>query len=191
MKIKGYVALFLYIFGLGLIGQSQLSEVFSIRLKLGLSVFGLIAVVDGFAVQQATRKKFLGATSACTVDQIPAVFDCLRREGKEGSFAVFMFQPTNAPKAEDAVNIQFSIEDGHAGLDWCLIGSTNVRDRKKVERFTAALGCAARLREMNQVKYLRIEQGDLPHLCQKVIIDLYAQRPDAKLTMVLEGFSWP
>jgi len=44
---------------------------------------------------------------------------------------------------------------------------------------------------MNQVKYLRTEDGDLPRLCQKVVCDLYEKNPETKLDLVVEGFSWP
>jgi hypothetical protein len=152
-------------------------------------VINVVATVAAIAFNRlATEKKLIAATLTCSVDHIPEVFDRLRREGKDGSFAVFMFRP---PNADDAVNIQFSIENGHIGLDWCLIGLTNVRDREKLEHFLAGCGYPAQLMEMNQVKYLRVEQGDLPHLCQRVIYDLYAQRPDTELHMVVEGFSWP
>jgi hypothetical protein len=49
--MKKYLALFLFIFGLGLIGQSWLSGVFSVRLKLLLSVLGLACFAAGVWIQ--------------------------------------------------------------------------------------------------------------------------------------------
>ena len=137
------------------------------------------------------RHKIVADTPSCDVSQIPAVFDRLKKDGKDESFAIFMFQPPNQPRPKDVINIQFSIEDGRVGLDWCLIGPSNIRDKEKFERCISMCGSKSQLREANQVKYLRVEDGDLPLLCQKVICDLYEKKAHTKLEMVVEGFQWP
>ncbi|HEY3762039.1 MAG TPA: hypothetical protein VGN23_09860 [Verrucomicrobiae bacterium] len=155
---------------------------------------GIIAGLIGVSVLmlRVTKKKVaIAATPECTLEQIPEVFSRLKQEGTNGSFAVFMFQPPDSSKTDDAINIQFSIEQGKIGVDWCLIGPINIRDKDKLEQFLSTHKYKYQLREMNGMKYVRVEEGNLPGLCQKVIKDLYAQRPDVKLDMVVEGFSWP
>jgi hypothetical protein len=144
-----------------------------------------------FILRLAKIKVVVADSPVCTVQQIPEVFGRLQQEGKDGSFAVFMFQGPNTSTPNNAINVQFSIEDGHIGLDWCLIGAINIRDEEKVARFIADLGYSARAKEENKVKYLRVDQGDMPQLCQKIITQLYAQPSTRKLDMVVEGFSWP
>jgi hypothetical protein len=41
------------------------------------------------------------------------------------------------------------------------------------------------------VKYLRVEEGDLPKLCEASIRDLYAISSDTGLGFIPEGFTWP
>lgn len=131
------------------------------------------------------------AFAECTLQKIPIVFEHLRQKGRDGSFVIFTFQPSAGSNPDDAINLQFSIAGGRIGLDWCLNSPGNIRDKEKLEGFIAAHGQRARLMETNQVKYLRVEQGDLPLLCQGVIIELYAMPFDVKLDLVAQGFPWP
>jgi hypothetical protein len=155
------------------------------------TTIAIVAVVIVVVLLVFAKKKIVADMPVCDVSQIPAVFERLKKDGKDGSFAVFMFQPPDQPSADDAINIQFSIEAGRIGLDWCLIGPSNIRDKEKFERFVSGRGFKIQLREMNGVKYLRTADGDLPRLCQQVVCDLYTKKPESKLDMVIEGFSWP
>ena len=156
-----------------------------------LVFFGAFVVLCALIVRAAKRKIKIAETPQCTLYQMPVVFDRLEKEGQDGSFAAFIFQPPGTSNRDDAINIQFSIENGRVGLDWCLLGSANIRDKDKLERFITGQGYKFRLQEMNEVKYLRVEEGDLTRLCQSVITGLYALRPTSKLGLVVEGFSWP
>lgn len=127
----------------------------------------------------------------CTLGQIPVVVEHLRQKGHDGSFVIFTFQPSATSNPDDAINIQFSIASGRIGLDWRLNSPANIRDKDKFEGFAAAHGQRVQLMETNQVQYFRVEQGDLPLLCQGVIIELYAMRPDVKLDLAVQGFPWP
>ena len=155
------------------------------------AIVGIVCVILVVAVAACAKKKIVADTPVALVSQIPEVFERLKKEGKDGSFAVFMFLPPEKPNSDDAINIQFSIEGGRIGLDWCLVGPSNIRDKEKFERLVASLGYKILPREMNQVQYLRIEEGSLPVLCERVICDLYAKKSDTKLEMVVEGFTWP
>jgi hypothetical protein len=125
------------------------------------------------------------------VGQLSLIFDRLKTEGKDGSYAAFVFQPPGRPRDDDSVNIEFSVEGGRIGLDWCLIAPANIRDQEKYEQFVTSLGYQFRSCEMNQVKFLRIDEGNLPQLCEKVVCDLYHSRRDTRLDLVVEGFTWP
>jgi hypothetical protein len=123
------------------------------------------------------------------IADVPGIFEKLRATEKDGSFAVLAFTP---PGESEAVNIQFSIEGGRTGLDWVLIGPLNIRDKEKFARFADKLGYRVSEREMNNVKYLRVEEGgSLPQLCQASISSLYSVPPEAELDLIPQGFTWP
>ena len=44
---------------------------------------------------------------------------------------------------------------------------------------------------MNKVHYLRAEGRDLDTLGSRIIVELYAMPPTAKLELITEGFDWP
>lgn len=154
-------------------------------------VLAVFVVVCALLLRARRLKVKIAGPLQCTLYQMPVVFDRLREQGQDGSFAVFTFQPPGTSNRDDAIDIQFSIEDGRIGLDWYVLGPANIRDKEKVERFITAQGYQVRWLEMNQKKYLRVDQGDLTRLCQNVITRLYALRTDAKLDLVVEGFPWP
>jgi hypothetical protein len=125
------------------------------------------------------------------VADVPLIFEKLKAAGKDATFAVFAFIPPGRTSVKDAINIQFSIDKGRIGLDWVLIGVQNIRDRDNFAKFAGGAGYTVTEREMNRVKYLRIEDGDLPKLCESVIDHLYAMPPEAELILILQGFTWP
>jgi len=123
---------------------------------------------------------------------IPAIFEKLRAVEKDGSFAVFIFMPPGKESSDEAINVQFSIEQGRIGFDWVLLGPSNIRDKEKFVQFAEGLGYKVVEREMNNVKYLRVEEGgSLPSLCEASIRDLYSISSDAELGLIPEGFTWP
>jgi len=125
------------------------------------------------------------------VHDIPAVVARAKAQAKDGSFAVFVFSPPGGHLPDDAVNIQFSFEGGRIGLDWVLLGAPNVRDREKYERLVGSLGYKIVAKEEPGVKYLRVEEGDLPRLCEKAICDLYSLGKESKVGLLVHGMSWP
>jgi hypothetical protein len=151
-------------------------------LLIGYSVFLVVWTIR-------SRKRKRPAAPTAGVGDISKVFDRLKTQGKDGSFAVFVFPPTPGAHADDYVNLQLSIESGRVGLDWYLIGPANVRDRGKFERFVTSLGYTVRPGEAHPVQYLRVEDGDLPRLCEQVVCDLYAKPRDVRMDLVVEGVS--
>jgi hypothetical protein len=88
------------------------------------------------------------------------------------------------------LNIQFSIENGRVGFDWCLIAPQNVRDESCFIEFANARGYRVNRKHANKVVYLRIEDGDLARLCQDVITRMYSLPETAIIDLIVEGFSW-
>jgi hypothetical protein len=148
----------------------------------------IIAVIILVLVVKSRKATELNIKTAA----IPAIFEKLKTTGKDRSFAVLGFMPPGKTSPQnDGVNVQFSIEGNQIGLDWVLIGPTNIRDKDKFIRFATELGCTVVEREMNKVKYLRVEEGDLPRLCEALIRDSYSVSPDTDLYFNPDGFAWP
>jgi hypothetical protein len=101
-----------------------------------------------------------------------------------------MFESPLSPGG-DAVNLQYSVEQGAVGLDWVLLGKTNIADKEKVSAFASQQGHPMTERVMNHVHYLRTEGRDLDKLGVSVIVDYYGIPRDAKLDLITEGFEWP
>lgn len=104
------------------------------------------------------------------VADIGEVFRQISAQGVETSFAVFAIR---AGDEDDAVEIQFSVEDGKAGLDWILMSPANIEEKTKVVQYAASRGVEWQEKEMNKWLYLRIEQGDVAEFCTSLIADLY------------------
>jgi hypothetical protein len=156
----------------------------------------ILLVVGGIGILVAVlvfaKKKVVAAEVKVKMADIPSIFEKLRATAKDGSFAVFIFTPPGKSSPDEAVNIQFSIEGGRAGLDWVLLGQPNIRDKEKFVQLGRKLGYRIVEREMNGVKYLRVEEGgSLPRLCEASIRDLYRIPSDAELDLIPEGFTWP
>ena len=106
------------------------------------------------------------------VADVGEVFRQISAQGVETSFAVFAIR-TGEEDEDDAVEIQFSVEDGKTGLDWILMSPSNIEEKPKVIQYAASKGVEWQEKEMNDWWYLRIEQGDVVGLCTSLIEDLY------------------
>ncbi len=106
------------------------------------------------------------------VADVGEVFRQISAQGVETSFAVFAIR-TGEEDEDDAVEIQFSVEDGKTGLDWILMSPANIEEKPKVIQYAASKGVEWQEKEMNDWLYLRIEQGDVVGLCTSLIEDLY------------------
>lgn len=146
-----------------------------------------VALVAAVAIFLATRR--VVPTRSATVADIPGIIAKLATL-KDGSFAVFMFDSPNSPGG-DAVNLQYSVEGGSVGLDWVLLGNTNIADREKVAAFASKLSHPMSEKTMNKVHYLRAEGSGLDALGTRIIVELYGISPRATLGLITEDFDWP
>jgi len=105
------------------------------------------------------------------VADVADVFRHISAQAVETSFAVFIIQREGD---DDPVEIQFSVEDGKAGLDWILMSPPNIEQKPKVIEYAASKDFAWQEKEMNDWQYMRIGDGDIAGLCASLIADLYA-----------------
>jgi hypothetical protein len=152
----------------------------------------IVAIVLVVIFVLAKKKIHIAAETKVKMADIPPIFEKLRAVEKDGSFAVFIYTPPGKEPSNEAINIQFSIEGGRIGFDWVLIGPLNIRDKDKFVQLAGKLGYKIVEREMNNVKYLRVEEGgSLPRLCEASLRELYSISAETELDLIPEGFTWP
>jgi hypothetical protein len=153
----------------------------------------LVLVAGGAAVLVAfglwIRSRVV-PTHRITLSQLPSVLAQLKASTATPAYAIFTFNSPDRPAAADALNLQFSIEEGRAGLDWVLVGPRNIADQQRFVEFATSAGWHPRLIESQRTSYLRVDQGELVHLCRAVIADLYKVPETATIEMIVAGFDW-
>ena len=154
-----------------------------------MTIFIVVATVLVIALLLFFRRSGGSPTKSVSVDEIAAIVSHLATL-KDGSFAVFMFDSPLSP-GRDAVNLQYSVEQGAVGLDWVLLGQTNTADKEKVSAFAAQMGHPMTERVMNDVHYLRTEGRDLDMLGSNIISRFYGVPREKKLDLITDGFDWP
>jgi hypothetical protein len=97
-----------------------------------MTVFIVVATVLVIALPLFFRRSGVSPTKSVSVDEIAAIVSHLATL-KDGSFAVFMFDSPLSPGG-DAVNLQYSVEQGAVGLDWVLLGQTKLQTKKRYLR---------------------------------------------------------
>ena len=116
------------------------------------------------------RRKPRGVVSyKITSDKVGEVYNEISEQAVETSFSVFVIPRLN----QEPVEVQFSIENGEAGLDWILESEPNKEQRPKIERYISEKGFDYQEKEMNNWHYLRVENGDLVQLCVGIVKDVY------------------
>jgi len=126
------------------------------------------------------------------VSEVPKIFRQLERQGRDGSFAVFILPTEDRHGAGEALNVQFSMEGGRLGLDWVLESAGNRAEKDRFVHLATSRGYTVLSREMNGVAYLRVEEGgSLPELCLAVMKEFCDLGPDDSVDLVGDGFDWP
>jgi hypothetical protein len=162
----------------------------SARLEIyggGIALMAIVIAVGGRSARAAGLDRLPPAV--CLPD-VPRIVRMLREAGSEGAFAVLLFGKNGAAPAEqDALNVQFSVEDGRIGLDWVLVSPLNIAEESRVLTFLNREGRPVETRSKNGVSYLRIEDGDLAALCEVLLARLFGVAAEQKLTLLAEGMS--
>jgi hypothetical protein len=159
---------------------------FGLSMKIALITF---TCVVGIALLVLLVRSRIALTYTVTARDIPEIIGQLQRSGKNGHFAVLMFIPPGSSDGE-ALNLQYSIEQGAVGLDWVLLGPRNIADQKRVSEFASKVGYHLDEHEMNHARYLRLTGSGISDLGAKIIRELYQVGPDTELEMITEGFQW-
>jgi hypothetical protein len=144
----------------------------------------LVAIVAGIAFLKSTL------LPQVTVADIPRVLGKVSAATRTPAFATFVFTTPDRPNPKDAVNVQFSLENGRPGLDWVLLGTRNLEDKASFVGYIKRRGYSFSERAANGVSYLRIEDGDLAALCREVITGLYARPRSEPMGLIVSGFEW-
>jgi hypothetical protein len=163
----------------------------------GAVVLLLVLIIAAFVfLQQRSSPEIetstLAATMASvTLNDVPRVNSLLTRTMDDGRFAVVLFGPDGeAPAPVDSLNLQFSIEDGRVGIDWVLLAPMDVNASDRVSAFFSAEDVPVRKLEMNNVSYMRVEEGDLITLFQDSLVQVFRVTPDQHMTLISEGFAF-
>ncbi len=122
-----------------------------------------------------------------TRKDIKTIYQQLETTGANESFAIFAFFPNNEGK-NNHVEIQFGIENNKIGLDWVLLGENKEQYKNKFADLAQANGYEVKNLEMNDVKYLRVENGDLVRLMEQVMIQMYDVSPSKKMELIANKF---
>lgn|SRR5665647_2593427 len=86
-------------------------------------------------------------------------------------------------------NLQFSIENGTVGLDWVLLEPRNIADEVRIAEFIASKGHAVTEMGINDVEYLRVEDGDICELGLSIVEEFYKMPRDADIGILVSGFT--
>ncbi|MDR3454691.1 MAG: hypothetical protein P4L96_18155 [Rhodoferax sp.] len=122
---------------------------------------------------------------------IPDLVDQLRDKGGDASYAVVMFCSPYAFSGEDPIiNLQYSVEGSVLGLDWVLLGARNIEDKERIAAFITRAGHAVTEQEMNNVRFLRVEGGDVADLGFRIVTEYYQIKPTAEIDLLVDGFEY-
>jgi hypothetical protein len=148
-------------------------------------ILGMITL-GGITIAMLTRVASSGS-STTTIAQIPAIVERLRRRGTAESFVVFRFSPRGgAFSDQNTAELQFSKEGGRVGLDWVLRAPRNIADQARVAELARSLGHTMHHAEMNDVRYLRVEDGDIAALGMRIAKDFYGLHDGSKVDLIAE-----
>ena len=147
----------------------------------------LLIVVIFFVTQKkitANPVKFYNAN----IDDIGYVYEALEKSGQEHSYAIFVFDSSEAMEGSH-IELQFSKENGVVGFDWILLGPEKTRDQSKFESLAKENGYEVRSLEGNNVKYLRVESGDIVLLCKEIMVSMYKVSDEQKMELVAKDIT--
>jgi hypothetical protein len=155
-------------------------------------IFGIFVLVAAVLASRRRPQTFAPAPlPSVTTEDIPAVLAALSSDGEDGDFAVFLFGESGQPPAAmDALNVQFSVERERMGIDWVLLAQLNVDNQMRFVAFFESNGRSVQRRQLNDVRYLRVEGDGLAELLQQFLLTEFGVRSDQTLELIVSGFAW-
>jgi hypothetical protein len=159
------------------------------RTSLEIAMMGV--TLAAIVLSQLRRGSGPVELPSVTIRDVPSILTSLSFKRRDGNFAVFLFGADGAPPAAaEALNIQFSVEDGEIGIDWVLLSSLNMGTQQRFRSFFGENGRRVVERKMNQVKYLRIQAGHLGQLLQDFLQREFGVTLDQRMSLITSGFKW-
>ncbi|MEP7218831.1 MAG: hypothetical protein ABI876_07930 [Bacteroidota bacterium] len=157
---------------------------------LNIILFILLSVIAVYYVRRKDRERASRVIDAkddfATSDQIPAMVDLLAGAGVERSFIVIMFVPPGATE-DDAINFQYSFEQGVVGMDWLLIAQRNIADEGAIVDFVKGLGYSF---DYSNPQFPRVEGDGIGELGRRIVDEFYGLPAGTRLDLVVEGVVW-
>ena len=125
----------------------------------------------------------------------------LGANGRNSAFAILIFDPRGVLlHPAGPISLQYSIENDTIGLDWVLVGPSNIADKDQVANFIRSRGHKLEKREGRDVSYLpiedrgipyvRVEDGDLTNLGRGIWTDFYHQDGNRMVWLVVDKFDY-
>lgn len=176
-------------------------EIFKALAAVGLSVAYPIELARALPLDVGERTPNLVGRSSTLVPtareftirptQIPYIVRQLVRKGTDASWIVFMFETSvaSAETGDRILNLQYSVEGEVVGLDWVLLGERNMADESDIARLGEAYKYRVLEREVNGVPFLRVENGNICELGQRIVKDVYRIADDTPIGLLVDGFS--
>jgi hypothetical protein len=127
---------------------------------------------------------------ATTAEKIPLIFSKLRASPIGFAFANFDFRASDKIGNESIVSLKLTMIKGKMMFDWVLERPRNIADQDRFAEFIKAEGLTAEIIELNGMKSLRVEEGDLGTFCLNIITRFYGLPKTTKLEMIARGFTW-
>lgn len=157
--------------------------------KLPVLIAAAIAIV--YVLIARRRQTKTDAMQMVRLADVPRVLELLSATHRDGAFAVFLFGEAGQPPArKDALNFQFSIENGRVGFDWVLLSELNVAARDRVTAFFERRRSPLAMNTMNDVNQLRTETGDLVALSRDLLRSVFGVTEGQNMELIAEGFTW-
>jgi len=129
-------------------------------------------------------------------EDVPGVYESLRDQKVEKSYTTFM-----VGTKEKTYNVQFSFENGIAGIDWVLLSPANIADKEKFVGLAKSMQMEVKELEGNGVKYLRIDESStlpnlsdelprykaIPLLCMRTLENICNIDPESEIELLTKG----
>ncbi len=116
-----------------------------------------------------------------------SVFQMLKETGKNESYVIFAFNSVEALPGSH-IELQFSIENNQIGFDWVLLGEEKERDKEKFVFLAHDRGFQIQEFEGNNVRYLRIIEGNIVELCLEIMKEIYKTTDDQPVEVIAKNF---